>query len=137
MDQNQNTSSASAANSNDSQDNTAPAYQLAIQSQLLQWIATMQNPYATQWQNSGFSQQPRHPNLPNGIASASPMQHYLSLDNLGSLPANVADNVFRMTHPVGSSPNDDSLLAQALHDSAKSGKTYRQAIEGLHGVRRV
>ncbi|KAG2044997.1 hypothetical protein BDR03DRAFT_848438 [Suillus americanus] len=40
----------------------------------------------------------------------------------------------RLTIPVGQSPNDDSILAQALFDCKQSGKTYRQALEGLHGV---
>lgn len=39
--------------------------------------------------------------------------------------------------PVGSLPDDDSRLAQALHDSTNKGQTYKQAIEGLHGVCRV
>jgi len=43
----------------------------------------------------------------------------------------------RMSTPVGSSPNDDTILAQALHESRQMGKTYRQALEGLHGVGRL
>lgn len=37
-------------------------------------------------------------------------------------------------HPVGSLPDDDSRLAQALHRSIAQGKTYKQAIETLNGV---
>lgn len=43
----------------------------------------------------------------------------------------------RLSTPVGSSPNDDTILAQALYESRQAGKTYRQALEGLHGVRYV
>ncbi|KAF8560227.1 hypothetical protein OG21DRAFT_1401960 [Imleria badia] len=40
----------------------------------------------------------------------------------------------RLSTPVGASQNDDTILAQALHESRQSGRTYRQALEGLHGV---
>jgi hypothetical protein len=133
MDQNSNASSVFLANSNGSQDSTVSAYQLAVQSQLLRLVAAMQNPYATQ-NASGVLQQPQHSNLSNEI-SASPMQLHSSFRHLDPIHANVTDDVFRMIHPVGSAPNDDNLLAQALHDSATNGTSYRQAIESLHGVR--
>jgi hypothetical protein len=65
------------------------------------------------------------------------LQNYPFNNSGPTLPVHVADDVFRMIHPVGSSPDDDRLLAQAIHDSVMNGQTYRQAIEGLHGVRRV
>lgn len=40
----------------------------------------------------------------------------------------------RLSTPVGSYPNDDELLARAIIDGMKNGKTYRAAIEILHGV---
>ena len=43
----------------------------------------------------------------------------------------------RLSTPVGSSPNDGTILAQALHESRQAGRTYRQALEGLHGVGHV
>jgi hypothetical protein len=140
MDQDPNASSASLANTAAGafQDNATPTYQMAMQAQIMQWVAAMQNPYATQLQNSSFPQQLQHPSLQNGIIGMSPTQQGSPLNHAGTtLPAMVTDDVFRMIYPVGSSPNDDSILAQALHDSAMGGKTYRQAIEGLHGVRRV
>jgi hypothetical protein len=137
MDQNSNASSASSVNGNGSQDSMVSAYQLAVQAQLLRWVTAMQNPYATQLQNSGVLQQPQHSNLSNEINGAFPRQLHSSFRHLGPIHANITDDVFRMIHPVGSSPDDDNLLAQALHDSATNGTSYRQAIEGLHGVRRV
>jgi hypothetical protein len=41
------------------------------------------------------------------------------------------------TSPVGSSPNDDVLLAEALLRSSDKGQTYKQALESLHGVRHL
>lgn len=40
----------------------------------------------------------------------------------------------RLSTPVGQNPDDDTILARALCDSKQNGKTYRQALEGLHGV---
>jgi hypothetical protein len=135
MDQDPNAGSSLETNINGFHRNPEPTYQLAMQAQMMQWVAAMQNPYATQLQNSSFLQQPQPPPLPNGVVDMSPLQQNSSLDQSAvTLSANAADNVFRMIFPVGSSLNDDSLLAQALHDSARNGKTYRQAIEGLHGV---
>ena len=51
------------------------------------------------------------------------------------LPAQFLQDAVRLSAPVGSSVNDDELLAKALHDTKKNGLTYRRAIEGLHGVR--
>lgn len=57
-------------------------------------------------------------------------------NNLASmLPANILQEVFRMSVPVGNSPNDDDILVKALKESTEKGKTYKQAIETLHGVR--
>lgn len=52
-----------------------------------------------------------------------------------AFPQQFMQDYLRLTTPVGQSPNDDSILAQALFDSKQSGRTYRQALEGLHGVR--
>jgi len=43
----------------------------------------------------------------------------------------------RLSTPVGQNPDDDTILARALCDSKQNGKTYRQALEGLHGVCRL
>jgi hypothetical protein len=51
------------------------------------------------------------------------------------LPAQFLQDAVRLSAPVGSSVNDDELLAKALHDTKKNGLTYRRAIESLHGVR--
>ena len=39
-----------------------------------------------------------------------------------------------MTDPVGTFPNDDSILVQAIVNGVQNGKTHREAIETLHGV---
>ena len=36
--------------------------------------------------------------------------------------------------PVGSCGDDDEILIRALRESNSKGSTYRQALEGLHGV---
>ncbi|KAG9314239.1 hypothetical protein JVU11DRAFT_5026 [Chiua virens] len=50
------------------------------------------------------------------------------------VPQQIMQDFLRLSTPVGSSPNDDTILAQALHESKQTGKTYRQALEALHGV---
>lgn len=77
--------------------------------------------------------------IPNGMAvgPAMPVQQPAAQlsNNLASLlPANILQDVFRMSVPVGSSPDDDSLLVQVLKGSVEKGQTYKQAIETLHGV---
>lgn len=50
------------------------------------------------------------------------------------VPANILQDVFRLSVPVGNNPNDDALLIKVLKESAGKGQTYKQAIETLHGV---
>ncbi|KAG1716002.1 hypothetical protein ID866_1167 [Astraeus odoratus] len=50
------------------------------------------------------------------------------------LPQHFVQEFLRLSTPVGQLPDDDTILAQALYDSRQNGKTYRQALEGLHGV---
>ncbi|KAG1846866.1 hypothetical protein F4604DRAFT_1976368 [Suillus subluteus] len=70
------------------------------------------------------------PNV-NSIQHAFPNP---SFDLASVVPQQFMQDFLRLTIPVGQSPNDDSILAQALFDCKQSGKTYRQALEGLHGV---
>jgi hypothetical protein len=101
-------------------------------------------PFPPSMQNNAWplqqSQQQHHlpPNqILNGMSVGHPvpMQQTPQFDNnLGLLPANILQDVFRLSVPVGSSPNDDTLLVQVLKDSAQKGQTYKQAIETLHGV---
>lgn len=109
-------------------------------------------PSAPRMQNNGWSQQQQHQQSPSqiqipngGMSAAVPMmQPQLSpintmasnnANSLGLLPANILQDVFRLSVPVGTSPNDDTLLVQVLKESTQRGQTYKQAIETLHGVR--
>jgi hypothetical protein len=133
-----NATSVPSINPDGIQDSTAMAYQQAVQAQIMQWVAAMHNSYTTPLQYNKFSQ--HHPSLPTGIFGASlmPQTSPFNINISGPTPpAHVADDILRMIYPVGSSPDDDTILAQILRDSATNGKTYRQAIEGLHGVSRI
>ncbi|KIJ21890.1 hypothetical protein PAXINDRAFT_173914 [Paxillus involutus ATCC 200175] len=61
-------------------------------------------------------------------------QNTLPFDLTSIVPQQIMQDVLRLSTPVGSSSNDDTILAQALYESKQNGKTYRQALEGLHGV---
>lgn len=82
--------------------------------------------------------QPPTPISTNGMAVGPPLQVQQTpqfTNNLASmLPANILQEVFRMSVPVGNSQNDDDLLVKALKASTERGQTYKQAIETLHGV---
>lgn len=71
------------------------------------------------------------PTLPFNISSLFPQQ---SLDQASGFPQQFMQEVLRLSTPVGQSPNDDTILAQALYDGKRNGKTYKQVLEGLHGV---
>lgn len=62
-------------------------------------------------------------------------QNTQSFDLASFVPPQIMQDFLRLSTPVGQSPNDDTILAQALYESKQNGKTYRQALEGLHGVR--
>lgn len=69
--------------------------------------------------------------------NVNPAQHAFpnsTFDIASVVPQQLMQDFLRLTIPVGQSPNDDSILAQALFDCKQSGRTYRQALEGLHGV---
>ncbi|KAL4070813.1 hypothetical protein J3A83DRAFT_4245584 [Scleroderma citrinum] len=55
-------------------------------------------------------------------------------DPASFMQQNLMQEFIRLSTPVGQSPDDDTILAQALFQSKQNGKTYRQALEGLHGV---
>jgi hypothetical protein len=112
--------------------------QFAINTNGMQWSPQSPGfpPFPPSVQNNAWPQQ--QPQIPNGMPVGLPvsMQQAPQFNNnLGLLPANILQDVFRLSVPVGSSPNDDTLLVQALRDSAQKGQTYKQAIETLHGVR--
>ncbi|KIM85138.1 hypothetical protein PILCRDRAFT_817120 [Piloderma croceum F 1598] len=112
--------------------------QFAINTNGMQW--SPQGPFPPSVQNNAWPQQQQpqqQQQVPNGMPVGLPvsMQQAPQFNNsLGLLPANILQDVFRLSVPVGSSPNDDTLLVQVLRDSAKRGQTYKQAIETLHGV---
>jgi hypothetical protein len=90
----------------------------------------MQNGHHTAQQHQPSSGVPAAPHV-NSIQHAFPNP---SFDLASVVPQQFMQDFLRLTIPVGQSPNDDSILAQALFDCKQSGKTYRQALEGLHGV---
>lgn len=110
-----------------------------------QMLPQNQQFHGTHWQQSQQVQ------LPSASASVpqvqaqgyqNPPQYYQnhtshSFDLSSLVPQQIMQDFLRLSTPVGSSPNDDTILAQALHESRQSGKTYRQALEGLHGVGHV
>ncbi|KAG2369471.1 hypothetical protein BDR07DRAFT_1477088 [Suillus spraguei] len=114
------------------------------------WPSMGQNQYPHQhqnhqWQQHHQSMQNGHhiaqQHQPNSNVLAAPngnsIQHAFpnpSFDLASVVPQQFMQDFLRLTIPVGQSPNDDSILAQALFDCKQSGKTYRQALEGLHGV---
>jgi hypothetical protein len=46
-----------------------------------------------------------------------------------------AQKALNMGPPVGTYPDDEDLLVEAICESEEKGWTYRKALEGLHGVR--
>jgi hypothetical protein len=87
---------------------------------------------ATQMQNNPWSQQQF---LPSGMVGMPSVQH-----NQSQVPAYntrgmavPANGLYVGVTRVGCALDDENL-AQALHDSTDRGQTYKQAIEGLHGV---
>ena len=111
------------------------------QPQGMQWSPPMSqnmNPFfAAQMQSNPWSQQQQLP--PSGLGMAS-MQHNQSqqvVSGYNALGLMVPRNgLYVDATPFGCSQDDDRL-AQALHDSTHKGQTYKQAIEGLHGVSRT
>jgi hypothetical protein len=99
-------------------------------------------PFPASIQNSTWPQQQAQPqqhlppsHISNGMSVGLPLPMQAQFNNnLGLLPANILQDVFRLSVPVGSSSNDDTLLVQVLKASAEKGQTYKQAIETLHGV---
>ena len=97
------------------------------------------------WQQSQPVQLPSAPTSgPQAQAQGyqNPPQYYQNhssnpFDLSSIVPQQIMQDFLRLSTPVGSSPNDDTILAQALHESRQAGRTYRQALEGLHGVGHV
>ena len=103
------------------------------QPQGMQWsspIPQSMNPFvaaAAQTQNSHWSQ-PQQLQLSGAVhARAECIAPESMLPESG---------VYVDAIPIGRGADDDRL-AQALHDSTHKGQTYKQAIEGLHGVSRT
>ncbi len=86
-----------------------------------------QNPLLGLQQNNMSSSQ-MHP--------MSSMPQFQQPQNLGFQMAmgQIMTDALKMIVPVGSSPNDEELLVQALVDSEGKGQTYRSALDALHGV---
>lgn len=68
-------------------------------------------------------------------ANAVPQQNPQPFDPTAPfLPQHFMQEFLRLSTPVGRSPDDDAVLVRALHDSRQNGKTYKQALEALHGI---
>jgi hypothetical protein len=80
-----------------------------------------------QTQNSHWSQ-PQQPQLSGAVHGRAEC-----IAPGSTLPGS---GVYVDTMPIGRAADDDRL-AQALHDSTRKGQTYKQAMEGLHGVSRT
>ena len=96
-----------------------------------------QQPQPQQLQNmqNGHHSMHHHPPVA-APTNTNAMQQTFSIPSVDlGIPQQFVQDFLRLTTPVGQSPNDDSILAQALFESKQSGRTYRQALEGLHGVR--
>jgi hypothetical protein len=100
-------------------------------------------PPSTSWQHSQPMQHHTVPSAPmpqmqpQGYSMPPQFhqtQNTLPFDLTSIVPQQIMQDVLRLSTPVGSSSNDDTILAQALYESKQNGKTYRQALEGLHGV---
>ncbi|KAF8445798.1 hypothetical protein L210DRAFT_992200 [Boletus edulis BED1] len=99
-----------------------------------------------QFHSASWQQSPvQLPSAPSSVPQVQPQgyqnppQYYQNhtshpFDLSSMIPQQIMQDFLRLSTPVGSSPNDDTTIAQALHESRQSGKTYRQALEGLHGV---
>ncbi|KAI6007214.1 hypothetical protein EDD15DRAFT_2209687 [Pisolithus albus] len=81
-------------------------------------------------------QLPAHiPSAPAMSANAVPQQNPQPFDPTASfLPQHFMQEFLRLSTPVGRSPDDDAVLVRALHESRQNGKTYKQALEALHGI---
>lgn len=105
------------------------------------WPQMLPQSHGPSWQQSQPVQLPSAPQMQaQGYPSLPqyfPNQSSSSFDFSSLIPQQIMQDFLRLSTPVGSSPNDDTILAQALHESRQTGKTYRQALEGLHGVRHV
>ncbi|KIJ68607.1 hypothetical protein HYDPIDRAFT_106819 [Hydnomerulius pinastri MD-312] len=114
--------------------------QMVPQNQNQQFNPSM--PASTAWQS-----QPMHTqSVPNSMPQLHPQgyphmppqfhqnQNTQPFDLASIVPQQIMQDFLRLSTPVGQSPNDDTILAQALYESKRDGKTYRQALEGLHGV---
>lgn len=105
-----------------------------------QW--QQQQPPQLQLQNTHFDQSwGQQPQLQNQMSSQnSPIhQNLQGLTGFGNMPfisPQLVQDALRlsMSAPVGSSPNDEPIMIQALYDSTLNGQTYKQALESLHGV---
>jgi len=115
----------------------------------------LQPNYHSNWNGPSNSMQNHHPNpipIPIPIPHLPPQQQNGLLPNMNPpmhnsfngnnnnnpnmqfVPSQLLQEALRMSAPVGSSANDDNLLAQVLYETKKNGKTYKLAIESLHGV---
>ncbi|KAI6108458.1 hypothetical protein EDD16DRAFT_1619579 [Pisolithus croceorrhizus] len=65
-----------------------------------------------------------------GVSQQNPQP----FDPTSFLPQHFMQEFLRLSTPVGQNPDDDAVLVRALHDSRQNGKTYKQALEGLHGI---
>ncbi|KAI0082264.1 hypothetical protein K474DRAFT_1655632 [Panus rudis PR-1116 ss-1] len=118
--------------------------QFAGQNPFAQMAATSMNSAAP---GNSSNTGPHAPNPFNMGASSIPAFHQLLFQQQGvaqmqNPQVNVAQTTFsqlfadaiKLNTPVGTVQNDVELLVRALLESEQKGLSYRQALEGLHGV---
>lgn len=112
---------------------SALAQALAAQQAFMLGQTTLANNISAQ--NSLMSlQQNSLPSSPLHSLSSIPQIQQASNFGLQMAMGQIMTDALKMIVPVGSSPNDEELLVQALVESEGKGQTYRSALDALHGV---
>lgn len=70
--------------------------------------------------------------VPSNTSMSLPQQP--PFDPTSLLSQHFMQEFLRLSTPVGQNPDDDAVLVRALRDGRQNGKTYKQALEGLHGI---
>ena len=94
------------------------------------------NQFSSQNPQSAFTgMNPLQPNILGAMLQQQQQQQQQQQSaaaqfNVGQL----LSDAIKLSSPIGSKPDDEELLIQALCASEKKNQSYRLALEGLHGV---
>ena len=93
------------------------------------------NPFMNQFssqnpQSALTGMNPLQPNILGAMLQQQQQQSAAAQFNVGQL----LNDAIKLSSPIGSKPDDEELLIQALCASEKKNQSYRLALEGLHGV---